>query len=155
MPSRFLRDSNGIPTDIEHPSTPPELLRSELQKKLRAAHQRAIRTREAEAHARLCTDPWLEGSDDELILLALYELEKKEIRGRKAAELEIATALLQDLEESEAEVEELERAAIDSYDTRNPIVVPTPQYDGWHRGCLLYTSPSPRDGLLSRMPSSA
>ena len=32
--------------------------------------------------------------------------------------------------------------------------------DGVHRGahhstCLLYTSPSPRDGLLSRMPSSA
>ena len=24
-----------------------------------------------------------------------------------------------------------------------------------HPGCLLYTSPSPRDGLLSRMPSSA
>ena len=24
-----------------------------------------------------------------------------------------------------------------------------------HRTCLLYTSPSPRDGLLSRMPSSA
>ena len=29
--------------------------------------------------------------------------------------------------------------------------------DGWgaYRSCLLYTSPSPRDGLLSRMPSSA
>ena len=26
--------------------------------------------------------------------------------------------------------------------------------DRW-RACLLYTSPSPRDGLLSRMPSSA
>ena len=26
---------------------------------------------------------------------------------------------------------------------------------GQHIGCLLYTSPSPRDGLLSRMPSSA
>ena len=30
---------------------------------------------------------------------------------------------------------------------------------GWHSktdmDCLLYTSPSPRDGLLSRMPSSA
>ena len=26
------------------------------------------------------------------------------------------------------------------------------EYD---KGCLLYTSPSPRDGLLSRMPSSA
>ena len=25
----------------------------------------------------------------------------------------------------------------------------------WNNGCLLYTSPSPRDGLLSRMPSSA
>ena len=25
----------------------------------------------------------------------------------------------------------------------------------WAEGCLLYTSPSPRDGLLSRMPSSA
>ena len=25
----------------------------------------------------------------------------------------------------------------------------------WIWGCLLYTSPSPRDGLLSRMPSSA
>ena len=27
--------------------------------------------------------------------------------------------------------------------------------DGGHSYCLLYTSPSPRDGLLSRMPSSA
>ena len=26
---------------------------------------------------------------------------------------------------------------------------------GQDLGCLLYTSPSPRDGLLSRMPSSA
>ena len=25
----------------------------------------------------------------------------------------------------------------------------------WKETCLLYTSPSPRDGLLSRMPSSA
>ena len=28
-------------------------------------------------------------------------------------------------------------------------------FDGEHILCLLYTSPSPRDGLLSRMPSSA
>ena len=27
--------------------------------------------------------------------------------------------------------------------------------DDWKYNCLLYTSPSPRDGLLSRMPSSA
>ena len=25
----------------------------------------------------------------------------------------------------------------------------------WNKYCLLYTSPSPRDGLLARMPSSA
>ena len=31
----------------------------------------------------------------------------------------------------------------------------TVAYQGKHWTCLLYTSPSPRDGLLSRMPSSA
>ena len=31
----------------------------------------------------------------------------------------------------------------------------TASYDGVRYACLLYTSPSPRDGLLSRMPSSA
>ena len=36
-----------------------------------------------------------------------------------------------------------------------------PRLESWHGDegmsytCLLYTSPSPRDGLLSRMPSSA
>ncbi len=29
------------------------------------------------------------------------------------------------------------------------------EFKGVNRSCLLYTSPSPRDGLLSRMPSSA
>ena len=29
------------------------------------------------------------------------------------------------------------------------------QHSGVFGSCLLYTSPSPRDGLLSRMPSSA
>ena len=29
------------------------------------------------------------------------------------------------------------------------------EVSGDHESCLLYTSPSPRDGLLSRMPSSA
>ena len=31
----------------------------------------------------------------------------------------------------------------------------SPKVFGLSKGCLLYTSPSPRDGLLSRMPSSA
>ena len=30
-----------------------------------------------------------------------------------------------------------------------------PEFAAEGKGCLLYTSPSPRDGLLSRMPSSA
>ena len=32
---------------------------------------------------------------------------------------------------------------------------PDAKYIGYENFCLLYTSPSPRDGLLSRMPSSA
>ena len=28
-------------------------------------------------------------------------------------------------------------------------------YEEWFKGCLLYTSPSPRDRTRSRMPSSA
>ena len=31
----------------------------------------------------------------------------------------------------------------------------SPAYKNKYWDCLLYTSPSPRDGLLSRMPSSA
>ena len=46
---------------------------------------------------------------------------------------------------------------------RHDAVVARGVATGWNRehswpksyGCLLYTSPSPRDGLLSRMPSSA
>ena len=34
-------------------------------------------------------------------------------------------------------------------------MVPCLRLHGINRPCLLYTSPSPRDGLLSRMPSSA
>ena len=29
------------------------------------------------------------------------------------------------------------------------------KFDGYNKTCLLYTSPSPRDATLSRMPSSA
>ena len=35
---------------------------------------------------------------------------------------------------------------VEALDVRGNVIV---------TGCLLYTSPSPRDGLLSRMPSSA
>ena len=35
------------------------------------------------------------------------------------------------------------------------VLVGKPGMNDWFKFCLLYTSPSPRDGLLSRMPSSA
>ena len=40
-------------------------------------------------------------------------------------------------------------------DTTIPWVKQIPETISVLRDCLLYTSPSPRDGLLSRMPSSA
>ena len=42
-------------------------------------------------------------------------------------------------------------------DGRAPIPLSARRSPTWATltGCLLYTSPSPRDGLLSRMPSSA
>ena len=40
-----------------------------------------------------------------------------------------------------------------TFGSRRSLVI-TPSENGIKR-CLLYTSPSPRDGLLSRMPSSA
>ena len=41
-------------------------------------------------------------------------------------------------------------------DTPRPTLAFYPNPVGpWYNICLLYTSPSPRDGLLSRMPSSA
>ena len=47
--------------------------------------------------------------------------------------------------------------AIESADwQKNDIVLPLAKDEVLVLGnCLLYTSPSPRDGLLSRMPSSA
>ena len=40
-------------------------------------------------------------------------------------------------------------------DATEALILMTSVYYGAMYGCLLYTSPSPRDGLLSRMPSSA
>ena len=62
--------------------------------------------------------------------------------------------------QAEAAVWDDEAVAWDSYDL---VVIRStwdyaqrrPEFLEWARRCLLYTSPSPRDGLLSRMPSSA
>ena len=52
----------------------------------------------------------------------------------------------------------LVRDAVEVSDSELSKQVATLEAAGYVRvdkGCLLYTSPSPRDGLLSRMPSSA
>ena len=56
-------------------------------------------------------------------------------------------------------IEDIDRETVDfqpNYDEsiNEPMVLPA-QYPNLLVNCLLYTSPSPRDGLLSRMPSSA
>ena len=55
---------------------------------------------------------------------------------------------LRDLQEHEAKL--LDRTA---YHARRKLI--TEEHEEASNTCLLYTSPSPRDGLLSRMPSSA
>ena len=58
------------------------------------------------------------------------------------------------------------RSTLSKLDDLGPVALDTPTLkkglqNFWtevrklNKGCLLYTSPSPRDGLLSRMPSSA
>ena len=44
--------------------------------------------------------------------------------------------------------------AVIKFDSRNPVTA-RKEEAAKKATCLLYTSPSPRDGLLSRMPSSA
>ena len=46
-------------------------------------------------------------------------------------------------------------ALLQDYADQAESVVCMKTHKDWVAGCLLYTSPSPRDGLLSRMPSSA
>ena len=41
----------------------------------------------------------------------------------------------------------------DDFVDKNLIIIVA--FQQWHQPCLLYTSPSPRDATLSRMPASA
>ena len=55
---------------------------------------------------------------------------------------------LKTIRESAAELDEAPRQSLAELGVQIASI-------GLTNGCLLYTSPSPRDGLLSRMPSSA
>ena len=57
-----------------------------------------------------------------------------------------------------AEAEQLPSLLLNSAAAANAVMLGGGYFNplaGYMNRCLLYTSPSPRDGLLSRMPSSA
>ena len=64
---------------------------------------------------------------------------------------------LKAIEEREAEIAEWHAANDEKEDEEKEAECPIEPLEalGFCEDCLLYTSPSPRDGLLSRMPSSA
>ena len=49
----------------------------------------------------------------------------------------------------------LNKLDLKNYNTQSLVLCPTRELADQVAGCLLYTSPSPRDATLSRMPSSA
>ena len=57
--------------------------------------------------------------------------------------------------ESDRNSIQLDLGQVESIDTSCIQLLASCRNSALSRGCLLYTSPSPRDGLLSRMPSSA
>ena len=72
---------------------------------------------------------------------------KKKIGVKKTAPIEI---------ESTTEVENFTPFSFDNIIISSKVDLQiNQQYLAFDLTCLLYTSPSPRDGLLSRMPSSA
>ena len=52
-------------------------------------------------------------------------------------------------------IKNVARRVIHYHNQGHQVVVVVSAMSGETNRCLLYTSPSPRDGLLSRMPSSA
>ena len=90
-------------------------------------------------------------TNEDLQLAHLYELYERNIRAYNAVDFDdlivLPARLLQDnLELRDKWQNRVRYLLVDEYQDTN-----TAQY----MLCLLYTSPSPRDGLLSRMPSSA
>ena len=57
--------------------------------------------------------------------------------------------------ESDKNIKHIEKLLGLSINARGNILCITGKNADQAKSCLLYTSPSPRDGLLSRMPSSA
>ena len=96
----------------------------------------------------------------EILREALIELDKKEDRAALAA---VSDALFKDPRDVSIGPKDAKVTVVEFFDYNCGFCK---QSSDWLKGvmekhpndvriCLLYTSPSPRDGLLSRMPSSA
>ena len=78
---------------------------------------------------------------------------------QRVAQLEAALTAQQHGEQALRETKDAAEQIVET--VREPLLVLTPDFrvqsanPAFYQLCLLYTSPSPRDGLLSRMPSSA
>ena len=59
------------------------------------------------------------------------------------------------LQPQHAEYDQIRKAAKESEEIGADVIYNWDHFYPLYKDCLLYTSPSPRDGLLSRMPSSA
>ena len=98
------------------------------------------------AHFLLQEDPWMSRMAVEGILDILTITTRGDIKTELLKELERNTNALNRMQrELEVDLKTLEKTLGDLRKAISELRKP----------CLLYTSPSPRDGLLSRMPSSA
>ena len=82
----------------------------------------------------------------DLMLTSQYPLSKLELDFGEVAVTEQLSRAIISIATPYGSGEKLSKAVASSLKTTIPAIGKT---------CLLYTSPSPRDGLLSRMPSSA
>ena len=75
---------------------------------------------------------------------------------QKALEIPPDFQLLPPSDKTEAEAAEMASDTVKDTDLKNILLEGNDEdMSAENNNCLLYTSPSPRDGLLSRMPSSA
>ena len=122
-----MQDSSDLTADATQPPTvlPP------------AAHRRPVTT---EHHGRSRVDD--------------YEWLRDKGSPEVTAHLEAENAYTQQQTEHLAGLRQAIFDEIKARTRETDLSVPTRNRGHWYY-CLLYTSPSPRDGLLSRMPSSA
>ena len=91
------------------------------------------------------------------VKVIIYTAKPGVVIGKGGAEIEKIKAEVQKLTDKKlvVDIKEVKRPDKDAQLVAENIALQLENRVSFRRACLLYTSPSPRDGLLSRMPSSA